>query len=461
MPGWGHSGPDRHLRPRRHAHVTYVSEVHYVDPEHVALSFQFFNKTRQNVLANPRATVLVVHPVTAARYRLSLRYLRTETEGPLFESMKAKLAGIASHTGMSGVFRLLGSDLYRVLAIEHVDGQELPAPAPGPSLLAGVRACARRMGACTELAVLLDETLLALEKRLDIPHAMVLLLDPAEARLYTVASRGYPVSGVGSEIPLGAGVIGVAARERTPIRITHMTSEYAYGQAIRDSAARSGLASKLETEIPLPGLAEPRSQLAVPILFAGQLLGVLYAESAQDGRFGYDHEDALVIVASQLAAALHALQQAPEAQEDAPPARRRTPVKGTPVTIRHYPADHSVFIGEDYLIKGVAGAIFWKLVREHVGQGRTEFTNRELRLDPSIPLPALCENLEARLILLQRRLTERFPFLRIEKTGRGRFRLHVSRPIRLAGEAARSDVQRPEASGTPPPGTPGSPAGPV
>jgi adenylate cyclase len=82
--------------------VTYVSEVQYVDPKHVALSFQFFNKTRQNVLANPRATVLVAHPVTAARYRLSLRYLRTETEGPLFESMKTKLAGIASHTGMSG-----------------------------------------------------------------------------------------------------------------------------------------------------------------------------------------------------------------------------------------------------------------------------------------------------------------------------------------------------------------------
>ena len=100
--------------------VTYVSEVHFVDGDHVALSFQFFNKTRENVLANPRAAVVVIDPRTAAQYRLALEYLRTETEGPLFERMKAKLAGIASHSGMSGVFRLRGADVYRVLGIERV-----------------------------------------------------------------------------------------------------------------------------------------------------------------------------------------------------------------------------------------------------------------------------------------------------------------------------------------------------
>ena len=77
--------------------VSYISEVHYVDPGHVALSYQFFSKTRQNVLENPRATVLVIHPDTGAQYKLAADYLRTEDSGPLFECMKAKLAGIASH----------------------------------------------------------------------------------------------------------------------------------------------------------------------------------------------------------------------------------------------------------------------------------------------------------------------------------------------------------------------------
>lgn len=415
--------------------VAYISQVYYVDARHVALSFQFFNTTRKNILANPVATVLVLHPQTGAFFRLHIRYLRTETAGPLFEQMKAQLAGIASHTGMDGVFRLLGSDVYEVQQIEPVPGQPLPTPAPRVGLLNAVRRCSERMARCTAMDELLNATLGAMTDFMGIHHAMVLMLDAATQRLYTVASSGYATSGVGSEIEVGDGVVGVAARERTTVRIGHMTSAYLYSRAMRRSLHANVPDIEPATDIPYPGLAQPHSQLAVPVLSAGRLLGVLFVESPAQLQFSYEDEDMLVAVAGHLGAAMDLMQASTEAAE--PPAPAGTPAQavagatGTVVQVRHFRANDSVFINDTYLIKGVAGAILWKLLKDFTQHGRTEFSNRELRLDASIGLPDVTDNLEARLVLLQRRLVEHSPHIRIEKTGRGRFRLAVLRPVEL------------------------------
>jgi hypothetical protein len=412
--------------------VAYISQVFYVDERHVALSFQFFNKTRQNILANPHATALLLHPLTAAFYRLHIRYLRTESEGPLFESMKAQLAGIASHSGMEGVFRLLGSDIYRVEQIEAVPGEPLPAPPPRAGRLGALRRCSERLARCTSLEEALNAVMATLADDLGVRHAMVLMLDETAQRLYTVASCGYATSGVGSEVRLGEGVIGVAARERTPVRIVHMTNAALYNQAMRSSFEQDIPDLEPVTEIPYPGLPEPHSQLAVPVVAAGRLLGVLFVESPQDLQFGFEDEDALVAMAGHLGATIDLVQATPEAPE-APAATVPAPAAdgGAALQLRHFAANDSVFINDTYLIKGVAGAILWKLARDHVQHGRTEFSNRELRLDASLGLPDVCDNLEARLVLLQRRLQEQSPHLRIEKTGRGRFRLAVKRPLVL------------------------------
>jgi len=412
--------------------VTKLSQVHYVDEEHVALTYQFFNKTRENVLANARATVEVVDPVTAAHYHLHLEYLRTETAGPLFENMKARLAAIASHSGMSKVFRLRGSDVYRVRSIVAVPGGVPSDASPRQKLLSGLRECLAGLAAAPDLARLLDAVLEGLERHCDIRHAMMLLADASRDCLYTVASRGYRESGVGSEVRMGEGIIGVAARERTPIRIGYAVQEYRYSHATRQSFARSEAGLALETEIPLPGLAEAGSQLAVPVTLGPRLLGVLYVESPDEQRYTFEDEDALVVLAGQLALCMELIAQSAEQPAEIPARAAAIPAtQGTLVCIRHFSADHSVFVDNEYLIKGVAGAIVWKLLREHTEQGRAEFTNRELRLDASLKLPDIIDNLEARLILLQRRLVERCPFIAIEKSGRGRFRLSVERPLQL------------------------------
>jgi len=257
--------------------LSYVSQVHYVDSRHVAMTFQFFNKTHHNIAANPQATVYLTHPETAAQYRVALLYRRTETEGPLFASLKAKLAGIASHTGMADIFRLKGADIYRVLDVEKVQPGNDEAELPRRNPLPGLRAIAQSLNDCSDMAQLFDVTLNGLSQQLGIEQALLSLLDECGSVLYTVASIGYPQSGVGAEIPVGCGLIGVCARERVAIRIAFGASEYRYSDAIREHTARVGGVDLLETSIPFAGLEQPASQLAIPLLAGDTLIGVLFA----------------------------------------------------------------------------------------------------------------------------------------------------------------------------------------
>jgi len=100
--------------------VTHLSRVHLVDDDHVALSNQFFSKTVRNLAENPRACVEVIDPHTYDRYRMVLRYERTERRGPLFERLRRDIDAIAALTGMQDVFKLRSADVYRVVELELV-----------------------------------------------------------------------------------------------------------------------------------------------------------------------------------------------------------------------------------------------------------------------------------------------------------------------------------------------------
>jgi hypothetical protein len=103
--------------------VSIISEVYYVDPEHVAVSFQFFSKTIQNVRGNPHATLLVNEP-GRRRWILEVDYDHSETSGPIFDAMDMQIEAIASATGMSGIFKLHSADVYRVLRVETISTPE-------------------------------------------------------------------------------------------------------------------------------------------------------------------------------------------------------------------------------------------------------------------------------------------------------------------------------------------------
>lgn len=412
--------------------VAFLSQAEFVDNDHLALSYQFFNTTRRNVLAGSPVRLLLTSHLTARQYRLSLQYLRTETAGPLFERMKAKLSGIAAHSGMTGVFRLLGADIYRVLDIVPVPGGSISPPPPAVNCLNALRRSTDRLSNCANLECLLERAVDCLEKEFGLSHLMLLMHDEARGCLFTLASRGYAQSGIGSEIPVGSGLIGICARERSPIRIGFMSSEYTYGRTVRDGLAAEGQLDALETAIPLPGLPNAASQMAIPIVAGDRLLGAIYVESQADLHFGYDEEDALVVFAAQLGLAIQHRQMTDDVPDEMPLTERPSmPLQGAPLTVRHFAANDSVFVDDDYLIKGVAGAILWALLNDFTQRGRTSFTNKGLRVDSRIRLPGASDNLEARLVLLQRRLAERNAGIAIAKAGRGRFTLTVEHPLTL------------------------------
>lgn len=417
-------------------HVNYLSHAEYLDDDHVALTFQFFNRSRDNVLATGRVALIVEDPVSTVGVVLRLRYLRTETEGPVFERLRAKLAGIAAHTGMEKVFRLRGADVYRVEQVRPTDPHHsLPSLAPRCDLTGGMRRLGQALAEAGDLAGLLRAFLSGLESELGVDHAIVWMLDEQQLNLYSLGSIGYSEPGTGAEVPLAdAGLAGVAVREGVPIRVGHMTSMYDYAMQWRESVARMGLDAAVAKMIPLPGLAKPRSQLAVPLRARGRTVGALLVESDRDQFFSYDDEDALAAVGSQLALGLATLPAAELREEKAqPPAMPSAPgVQGQPLRFRHYRRDHSVFVGDEYLIRGVAGAILAKVIRNSITTGTHTFSTRELRLaGDDLRLPDIQDNLGVRLLLLERRLGERDFGLRLERVGRGRYRLLASGPLEI------------------------------
>lgn len=421
-------------------HINFLSHAEYVDADHVALTYQFFNRSRRNILETGRAALSADDPLSGGGVVMQLQYLRTETEGPVFERLRAKLAGIAAHTGMEQVFRLQGADVYRVLSLRTMYPQRgFPAADPRCDLAAGARALSQRLADCVDLAELVQQTMDGLRERLAIEHAILWLLDEQRQGLYTLASIGYERAGTGAELPLAdAGLAGVAVREGVPVRIGHMAGMCIYGKASRERVKALGLQALLRDEIPLPGLPAPHSQLAVPLRARGRTVGALLVESERDQFFSYDDEDALMLLGGQLAQALAALQR-DEIDAGGPVAAAPAPrPSGSPLTVRRYARDDSVFLDDEYLIKGVAGAIFWKLAQDAVLRQRTEFSTRELRLaGGELRLPEVQDNLGVRLLLLQRRLDERRAPVRIEKSGRGRFRLLLDRPLALDEQAGR------------------------
>jgi hypothetical protein len=418
--------------------VSFISHVHLVDDSRVALSHQFFSKTRVNVRENPYASALITDPVSGRWLRLKLRYDHEETAGPLFDAMALRIEAIASEAGMEKIFKLCAADVFEVIAFEemlgsnHSDPRSIPArPQPVRVDLCGLRVLSDRINRAADLETLLRAVLEVMEGVFGFDHSMVLLADEKRDRLFTVASRGYAEAGVGAEVRIGEGIIGTAAKKRQMVHITDLDRERRYARAVRERAIDAGEACG--DDVPLPALDDVDSRIALPLVVRESLVGVLAIESERRLPLGADEAAFLGIVANHVAMAIERESERSDSPEPAPAPRASAmpAVKANPRQFCLYRADDCIFVDGEYLIRNVPARILWTLLQARAKTGRTEFTNRELRLDASIGLPELKDNLESRLILLRKRLEQKYPDVRIVPVARGRFELEMDRPFEM------------------------------
>lgn len=431
--------------------VAYLSHVDYVDSTHVALSFQFFNKSRRNIAENPHALVHVTDPDTQQGWSLRLRFVRSETEGAVFERMALRIEAIASYSGLKGIFKLLAADIYEVTAVAPI-AQEPGYPEAGDAergrsagadavfTMKALQDVSQRIHAAASLEGLLDSILASLEECFGFSHSMILLAAEEPGVLVTIATRGYDGAGVGAEARFGEGIAGVVGEAQKPIRISGLLRGLLYANAVKQRAEQAGLCAS-QQRIAMPGLQSPASQLGVPLLVRGELVGVLCIESETPYRFHEEDKASIELLGSYLAIAIQNMQLQESAEAAADPASVTMPAleqgakAPAPLAVHevtYYRSDETILVDGDYLIRGLPARILWKLLALHAAEGRTEFTNRELRLDKTLNLPGYKDNLETRLLLLRRRLDQKCPDMRLVPSARGRFTLCLASAIRLA-----------------------------
>ncbi|WP_421594127.1 GAF domain-containing protein [Shinella sp. M27] len=412
--------------------ISYLSHVVRVDEEHVALSNQFFAKTAANVRANPHVTLILVDGFTGDQYLLDIGFVRSVDAGPLFERIALQLKASSAQVGMSEVMRLRSADTFRVHGIEKVPSPVETTAAPTartavslPALSEAVRTIERQ----AEADEIIDSLLSGVRQVLGYQNALVLIRDGHRGSLATTGSIGYERSGLGSEVAGGEGMIGAAAASGQTIKVSDMSRVRRFGEAISQEEEAQENTTRIVAFPELPGAM---SQIAVPMAARGVVVGVLFIESPQRLAFREEDEAALAILAGQAAVALTVSEGEAASIEPARSAPRlQSGAAGREIRVTHHRADDSIFIDNTYIVKGVAGALLRLMVEWHHGDGRIEFTNREMRLAIGGRMPEIKDNLETRLLLLRRRLEEKQAPIRLVRAGRGRVRLEADGPLVL------------------------------
>jgi phosphoserine phosphatase RsbU/P len=152
-----------------------------------------------------------------------------------------------------------------------------------PEVLATLAEIGNEVNASLNLDEVLAKTAALIKKHIDYELFGVLLMDGDGAYLTHRFAIGYPPGlAENLRIPIGQGITGTAARTGHPVRVSDVSQDPRYINAI-DSV---------------------RSELAVPLMFRGKCVGVLDIQSRHLDYFTPDQQNILTVLANRLAVAI-------------------------------------------------------------------------------------------------------------------------------------------------------------
>ncbi len=155
-----------------------------------------------------------------------------------------------------------------------------------------------------DLDEICDVALRTMDDLFEFHHAIILLLEPDGEMLQVAASRGYENQATGGRVRIGTGVVGVVAQKRKMLHVNNLGQQRAYAAAQRRQLMRAGRTAELGDTVPVPGLFNAESQIAIPLIIRDELIGVFSIETPVRRTFT-EHERGLVsIVANQIASAI-------------------------------------------------------------------------------------------------------------------------------------------------------------
>ena len=109
----------------------------------------------------------------------------------------------------------------------------------------------QRLARSPDLDSLVGTALASLAELFGYEHSLLLLLDERGEQLFTIASHGYPSEGVGSEVRVGDGIIGMVADRAESMRVGNLGRMLAYARTVRRTYEQGG-GEAPGLEIPLP-----------------------------------------------------------------------------------------------------------------------------------------------------------------------------------------------------------------